>query len=291
MTNEPIIETVDGLKSWFYQNSMSKFTIYRGHDNTSSKRIINSKSETVDKAWEVLDKVLKDYGYRGNYYVFVTDSKTDSGGGFSTLVELYGRNDRRRADGMNGMENNGTPSGYLTHEQAQMMIENALTKNRIGQLEDEIENLKQGGGNTKEISALERVFNEALQDEGSGKEMISGVKNFMSSIGIAAINFSKAFAQGKGVNGVNGLLDAPKLKKTAETTAETAYQEKDLDWRKAAEITERMKRLFPDNTPQNVVNALAKFLEENPHMKDIVYSQVSEKIAIEEKIPSPTDEE
>jgi hypothetical protein len=295
MSNEPIIESMEALKDWFFQNSMPKFTLYRGHDNTASKRILHYKAETAEKAWETLNSTLKNFGYRGNYYVFVTDSKTDSGGGFSTMVELYGRNDRR-SNGINGVDG-GAPNGYLTIEQAQMMIDNALTKDKIGRLEEEIEALRQGGGNQKELSPLEKIFHEALQDEGSGKEMISGVKNFMSSIGIAAINFSKAFANGKGVTtGITGISEVEKSKKKAAAVQEeteyedvTEYEEKDLDWRKAGEITERMKRLFPDNTPQNVVNALAKFLEENPHMKDIVYSQVSEKIEAEEKIPSPND--
>jgi hypothetical protein len=300
MTNEPVIESMDALKSWFFQNSMPKFTLYRGHDNTASKRILNFKAETAEKAWETLELTLKNYGYRGNYYVFVTDSKTDSGGGFSTPVELYGRN-QRRINGINdvGAEyGGGLPAGYVTLEMMNQAIANARMEDKIGRLEEENDALRNGGGAQKAESALERVFNEALQDEGSGKEMISGVKNFMSSLGIAAINFSKVYAGGKGA-AVNGLLDAPKpLRKATEQPKEPAntegtpqYNDADLDWRKAGEITERMKGLFPNHSPQNVVNGLAKFLEDNPSMKEIVEAQVGDYINQEENIPSPNDDD
>ena len=177
----PIIKDKDLLLDWFRSNQMVKFTLYRGHVNDSKHRLYNQDDDkySMEEAVARLDTLLKMYDDRGDFYLFVTEAKNGTGGGFQTLVSLYGVGNNGSNNSINGT--GSVPNGYVGLESVNTIVENAVLKLQLQQLQDQVNGLQNTP--SKELSAWENMMKDVLQDEGSGKEIAIGLRDMFRGFG------------------------------------------------------------------------------------------------------------
>ena len=275
-----VIKTVDGVKDWFYLNGYKSFTLYRGHSNESSKRIVSFQGDSMEQAWVKCETALSWYGNKGDFYLFVTDSKNGTGGGMQTPIELYGSSN----GGNDGAQINGVQSGYISIREAEMMRDNALMQARMEGLEARITGLANGGG-SRELTGLEKVMEDVLKDEGSGKEVAIGIRDFLRGAGHGV---GKLAAK---------VTDTPeqtpkrtqKLQQTEKETGNTEGSEKPkpkYDGRKIVAkggIFDQTKEFFKEDEPQDVLAALINYYKDNPAMRGMLDEQIAPYLEKERK--------
>ncbi len=278
----PTLRTKEAVLDWFEGNGYSKFTLYRTHTNSATNRIYNQSEEmTLEQAKAKLDTVLGWYDNKGDFYLFVTDSKNGTGGGYQTLVSIdKSSNSNNNVNGINGI-----PEGYLSASQVQGMIENTMLKMQLQQMQEKISGLESGGGG-RQLSAWENMMEGVLQDEGSGKEIAVGLRDMFRGFGMAAHKVAGGVFEGKG--GAKRLPTGRATEK-AKNTEGVKLEQKDMDGRKLMVLFPKMKNEFPDAAPQNLIAAIWDFYAEADEMTRMVLKEkLQPLIEKHENIASPT---
>lgn len=244
----PILKTRTALKNWFYNNDMVKWTLYATHYNDAKNRITTQTDESldIDKSFDRLDKVFKDYDYYGDYYLFVTKAKDGTGGGFQTRLRFAGEN----GNGQNNAAVNGVNiGGLVSMEQVQGLIEGALLRKENEDLKRQIAaGLKpQSGGRFWDL------VDRALEDEGSGKEVISGLGEGIKEIGTGVKYLF--------MNMASKNTDTAKLTKPKQQTAKTPTTEGGRKYKvdKMFSVFSQTENIFPEHEPQEVHAAIIEY--------------------------------
>lgn len=248
----PILRSRKALKNWFYNNDMVKWTLYATHYNEAKNRVAFQTDEAfdIDKSWNRLDESLKDYDYMGDFYLFVTKSKDGTGGGFQTRLSLSGIDSNGATGG--GAINGLSMAGMVSMEQVQGLIEGAMLRKENEELKQRIaQGLKpESGGRFWDL------IDRAIEDEGGGKEMVSGLVEGFKEIG-TGVKYALMNISAKGGEGVKQLPPA-KPKKQGEKPQNTEGGKKyKVD--KMFGVFSQTEEIFPDAEPQEVHAALIEF--------------------------------
>jgi hypothetical protein len=245
-----IITNKEKVLEWFKDKGFVKWTLYRSHSNDAKYRVDLQTIDTIsiDESTIKLSKAFELFDNVGNYYLYVTDSKTMSGGGLSTLITLsYNGGGGGGVHGVAGV----IPSGYVNLDTVNLMIENNNLKRDVEMLKEQAVN-----GVGRPMSAWENMMENVLRDEGSGKEIAIGLKQMFTGVGVAASKIAGNAFGGAG----NGQSQLPQHKKNKNTEG-VALQKEDLDGRKFTVLYPKVKASFPDATPQNVFAGIWDFYE------------------------------
>jgi hypothetical protein len=176
----PTISTMPAVKAWFMSQDTAKFTLYTGYGKLSGESFRSTKDEKiedVDLAWKELEKALSWCGYKGSFTLMATQSKNGTGGGKTCKLALKGKTD---TEGSNAIGNLA-----VSENEVDRRIQTALQAERqarkIEDLEAQIGQL--ANAKPDKQNALERAFDKALEEEGAGTELISGIADSLREIG------------------------------------------------------------------------------------------------------------
>jgi len=289
----PIIKDKSSLLDWFETNGMTKFTLYRGHNNDAKNRLFcqDDGNWSMEQSKAKLDTLLGWYNNTGDFYLFVTESKTGTGGGFQTLVSLYGNGAGAGGAAVNGI--NGIPSGYVSMETVQTMMENLKLQLKVDQMQEQITGLQQSPG--RELSKIEGIMEKVLEDEGSGKEIAIGIRDMFRGLGMAGSKIAGNMMNGREASPSNSPKPKPQRNREQPQPTEggaATMQQKDMDGRKFTYLFPQVKQEFPNAAPQNVFAAIWDFYQNSD---DFVKAQLKETltplIEEQEQIPSPNQNE
>ncbi len=283
----PIIKSKDSVLDWFETNGFSKFTLYRGHTNDAKNRVFcqDDANWSMEQSKGKLDTLFNWYDNKGDFYLFVTDSKTGTGGGFQTLISLYGS---AGAGGGQSAAINGIPAGYVGVESVQTMIENAVLKLQLSQMQEQISGLQSNPG--RDMSKLEGIMEKVLEDEGSGKEIAIGIRDMMRGFGMAGSKIAGNLMTRTPNPAGEQINPQPRRVVTkSKNTEGVALKEKDMDGRKFAVLFPQVKAEFPDASPQNVFAAIWDFYcNSDDFVKAQLKDTLTPLIEAQEEIPSPS---
>lgn len=255
----PIIRSMQAVKEFFFASDSPKFTLWGGYSKDRGENIRSTKdekNEDVQLAWEQLERALSWSGYRGSFTLLVTASKNGTGGGRTARIALKPSNTEEPS--------NAAIGNIISGDEIERRIQQALTADRQAREIDDLKAQIQGLANAKpeKVGAFERMFEKALDEEGSGNEMIKGIADGVRELGIGMKYFmmSKAGA-------ANGQRSKQLPPKRTEKQPENQDNDSDgdadeYDGNEILQMLEDTETLIPDLNPLDVHKAMIKMFAE-----------------------------
>jgi hypothetical protein len=245
MSSYPLLKTRKAVENFFYRTGYVKFTLYAGHENTPSKSLHTSKDEELsqDAAWEILENILKDHDWKGDYFLFMTDSKNGTGGGKQERIRLDGTGE----NATNGGASVAGVAGFVQIDQVQGMIKAALMEKENQELKAQIA----GGLRPQyESNRLWDFVEKVIEEKDNDHPIVQG---------IADIGKGLKYWMFKAANGGRSeSMGNPDIKD--DKTAQNTEGGKKWQFGKMKSVFDHIEKLFPDDEPQDVCVALIKQL-------------------------------
>jgi len=244
--NSTAFTIMDELKQWFLSNGLPYWTIYRGKEKASNRRIAtNDNEKEINASWDRLKTTLIAVTRNGGTVSIFQATKPNGNSGFTTIFTTQNtiQNTHQIAGTPNPM---AIPGEWFSKAQVNGIVSEALDKR---DLEDEIDARDAEIEALKKSTPLERIFSNITGSE----QIMSMMAAKLLGPQLASVAVNGAFE-----NTSPELQDSDADVPTPDEMSVIEYDEKFMK-----QFFAQIKEMVPDENPYEMLNTLLGFLQAN----------------------------
>jgi hypothetical protein len=244
---KPFLKSVNDLLDMLESKKQkTNFVLYAGLGKEQGKVIHRHEGNDAEESREELENLLRKFEASGGDFTVYVVEEAGKTNGDTLHLRLRGG----ATNEPNNAANIGNISGLITERELTTILENERLKAKLDRLEDKINGLETAPRPNSSI--WERLLEKSLDDEGSGKELISGISGMFKGLGIAAMQYAKTAKQQP-----TPPLIAQEPPCQAQEPQETGQGQKaKFRGEKLLAICEAVKSEFPEAEPQDILERL-----------------------------------